>query len=470
MMLEKKKEEETARKKSKRVEEERERTRKQIQLSRNQNPNTNQWSVPPPPIQGGQSEAGTAAFLGHIRREVLNILQALASAPPRQAQTQVLAPSLNPCTPNPELGGGREEAPVIGSNGVLYWNIRGLLLLSNKTKIMYLKTLAIMRNPLTIVLTETHLNPNILDAEVNIPGNTLHRSDRVGRTHGGTCAYVRTDLATQLLLVHSNAVCESLVLKIKTLDLVLVSIYRPPDSSVEVFGEALKLCQEALNDAFEKDPKVNDILQFGDYNFSFIMWPSKTIYQDGQEDREKKSSNKEQGEILINYMEENFIENYFLVPTRGKNILDLCLSNNPTLIGKVVSTISKNISDHNLMDIELNHQYNQPKETKTKEKPYTTNLHQYDIMNADEEDWLRWRSLVEEVNFDKDTEEMNVEEKMKTFYSILEDVAAKVFKKKEYSDEPDDDVKKSKNKIPKEVRLLMRQIKDISNRIKVSNN
>ena len=99
MMLEKKKEEETARKKSKRVEEERERTRKQIQLSRNQNPNTNQWSVPPPPIQGGQSEAGTAAFLGHIRREVLNILQALASAPPRQAQTQVLAPSLTPPPP-----------------------------------------------------------------------------------------------------------------------------------------------------------------------------------------------------------------------------------------------------------------------------------------------------------------------------------------------------------------------------------
>ena len=114
MMMEKKKEEEKAReqnkKKDRRVEEESERTRKQIHLSRN--PNTTQWSVPPPPIQDGQSEADKAAFLGHIRREVLNILQALASAPVGQApvgqaptqvlvpsQTQVLAPSPTPAPP-----------------------------------------------------------------------------------------------------------------------------------------------------------------------------------------------------------------------------------------------------------------------------------------------------------------------------------------------------------------------------------
>ena len=80
--------------------------------------------------------------------------------------------------------------------------------------------MARLSNCLSIVLTETHLSDNILSAEVNIPGYTLYRSNRVGRTHGGTCVYLRDDLATQLLLSHSNSVCESLVVKVKTLDLV----------------------------------------------------------------------------------------------------------------------------------------------------------------------------------------------------------------------------------------------------------
>ena len=107
-------------------------------------------------------------------------------------------------------------------------------------------------------MTETHLSDSVVNAEVNIPGYTLYRSDRVGRTHGGTCVFVRDDLAAQLLLSHSNSVCESLVVKVKTLDLILVSIYRPPDS------EAINVCQDVIAKAMEKDPKLKTILQFRD--------------------------------------------------------------------------------------------------------------------------------------------------------------------------------------------------------------
>ena len=121
------------------------------------------------------------------------------------------------------------------------------------------------------------MRESILDAEVSIPGYTLYRSDRVGRTHGGTCIYTRDDLATQLLVSHSNGVCETLVLKVKTLDLILVSIYRPPDSSLKEFGEAIQVCKDTIEAAMVKDPKLTTILQFGDYNFPFISWPSKSI-------------------------------------------------------------------------------------------------------------------------------------------------------------------------------------------------
>ena len=128
-------------------------------------------------------------------------------------------------------------------------------------------------NPLSIVLTESHLNDNILSAEVSIPGYTLYRSDRVGHTQGDTCSYMRDDLATQLLLSCSNSVCESLILKVKTLNLFLGTIYRPPDSSLTEFEDAINVCKEGIDRAMEDGQKLTIILQLGNYNFPFISWP-----------------------------------------------------------------------------------------------------------------------------------------------------------------------------------------------------
>ena len=60
-----------------------------------------------------------------------------------------------------------------------------------------------------------------------------------------------------------------------------------------------------FSEAMEKDPKIRDILQRGDYNFPFILWENKSIYEPTQKDRQYKASVKEQGELLINYMEEH---------------------------------------------------------------------------------------------------------------------------------------------------------------------
>ena len=44
-------------------------------------------------------------------------------------------------------------------------------------------------NALVSALTETHLSPDILDAEVQIEGYTLFRADRILRSHGGVAMY-----------------------------------------------------------------------------------------------------------------------------------------------------------------------------------------------------------------------------------------------------------------------------------------
>ena len=64
------------------------------------------------------------------------------------------------------------------SNGALYLNIRGVYPKTNRTKINYIRDLASLADSAFIVMTETHLSSDILDAEVAIKGYTSYRADR----------------------------------------------------------------------------------------------------------------------------------------------------------------------------------------------------------------------------------------------------------------------------------------------------
>ena len=116
--------------------------------------------------------------------------------------------------------------------------------------------------------------------------------------------------------------CEILVVKIKSLNLILTCVNRPPDSSVESFKEALDVCQKAIDDITDTDMKVRDLLQFGYYNLQCISWPNGKIYE---KEITQKSRVKLQEELLVIYVENNFMENYIHTATRAKNILDLVL-------------------------------------------------------------------------------------------------------------------------------------------------
>ena len=89
--------------------------------------------------------------------------------------------------------------------------------------------------------------------------------------------------------------CETLVVKVKTLNLILVCVYRPPNSTLEAFEEALNVCQDAINQVTDSDPKVKDVLMLGDFNLPFICWPKREIYQ---REIEKKSGEKQQAVMI----------------------------------------------------------------------------------------------------------------------------------------------------------------------------
>ena len=274
-------------------------------------------------------------------------------------------------------------------------NIRGLCPKSNRTKVSYLSDLATESNAPFIALQETHLFQDILDAEVQISGQTLYRSDRLGgRTHGGVAVYVRDDLTVRELFKYSNNCCESIIVEIKELELILITVWRPPNSPKQLFQETLDKCQEIINSEIENETvhKSRTLLVLGDFNFPFIKWPNKRIYL-RDEEPENMSSEKTQGKMLLEWAEQNFLEQYIYSPTRKGNTIDLVFTNLVSLINGYSTIININFSDHNILRLHLNIAYRSQDRKKKKINPYPNTMYEYDLINASKEDWIRYETL-----------------------------------------------------------------------------
>ena len=122
----------------------------------------------------------------------------------------------------------------------LVLNVQGLLPGSNRGKVLQITDLATEYNSPYICITESHLTQNILDAEISIPGFVVYRSDRRYRSHGGVVTWLRNDLAVKREHRFSNGACDTLSLYIPSLNLIIINFYRPPDTTLEEFSEALE--------------------------------------------------------------------------------------------------------------------------------------------------------------------------------------------------------------------------------------
>ena len=247
--------------------------------------------------------------------------------------------------------------------------------------------------------------------------------------------------------------CETMIVKVKSLNLILICVYRPPKCAVANFREALEVCQKAINEVSETEPKVKDILQFGDFNLPCITWPSRA-------------------ELLVKYVDENFLENYIYTATRGRSILDLDFTNDHLLVHDYTTVISKKLSDHYLLNVKLNFSYNSKNKVPKAINPYATKVFEYDLAEADEETWKKFEAVLDTctADFEEETKEDKTESKLNKFYKHIERATAIIFeRKKEFREQEDEEkgtiLDKSKNKIPKYVRNLMKRKQKLSKKI-----
>ena len=130
-----------------------------------------------------------------------------------------------------------------------------------KWKIEYLKTELTERSksgmvPAVIGLTETHLKPHIVEAQLKLPDYEYVRSDRLLRKDGGVLLYVHKQIPITSTSKFDNSVCEAVTFLSSVCNSLVIGAYRPPDASFNEFKELITLFKMLLM----KSQKKKDIL------------------------------------------------------------------------------------------------------------------------------------------------------------------------------------------------------------------
>ena len=230
--------------------------------------------------------------------------------------------------------------------------------MGGKNKSPFLHDLAAQRNCLWVAVTESWLQPSILDSEllVHMPGYSLLRQDRVGRQRGGVCLFLREDLTGEIVNSFSNGVCEVLFVHVHQLNTIVTVVYRPPDTGLNEFAPILHM----MDEVFQNLPApLLTITVMGDLNFpaSVVTWhlvdgslyPRVAGHGVGNDKDCQGGQVRQQAARLFDMMAKFHLTQQVSLPTRGKEILDLVWSSNPDLVSNTVVDTFCDISDHSIV-------------------------------------------------------------------------------------------------------------------------
>ena len=189
-----------------------------------------------------------------------------------------------------------------------------------------------------ITLTESHLNSDISDCEINMNGWSIHRSDRVGRKGGGVITLIHEDLIVSEDKSYSDSTSESLMLYINDLNMGLITVYRPPNCDTASFGNNLKNINKWMEAIQKNHPSVTFCIT-GDFNMGFLKdWSYQEINSFINRTIERKENHatlvdyKAQAMDLIDFCDKWSLSQKIDEGTRNGRILDLLLVNNDLTI------------------------------------------------------------------------------------------------------------------------------------------
>ena len=297
-----------------------------------------------------------------------------------------------------------------------------------------------------VIITETHLNPDIMDAEIQIKNYNLHRADRISRKGGGVTIYSHDSISINCVESFTDKHCQAVLLYNETNNMIVVGAYRPPDTSLASFTNLMTKIQDFIN-------KFNnpDVIILGDLNFPNVVWCNNTI-KSGKSTEDNKSA-----QLLLDFMDRNFMIQKVDENTRNdKNILDVIIMNNDDHLHSITVEKCKITSDHDLVMCDLQNVFKKPTVTEGPYKPST----EFDKYNWNKAKWESIREDLKKVDWEPI---MNNETSVKNMSQKFEDTVISVASK--HTLELKLTTSSKRYCIPGERMALIRRKKKISSKI-----
>ena len=137
-------------------------------------------------------------------------------------------------------------------------------------------------------------------------------------------------------------------------------------------------------------------------------------------------------ESFNEFCDQNFLVNYITTPTRGRNILDLVLTNNHLLIHYYKTIVNRKLSDHCLLYISLNFSFNDDVKNEKVKNPYLTKIFEYETKNATQIQWGRFEYVLYNIDEEALLKDVDLEEQAKRILKILEETVERASRMRKY--------------------------------------
>ena len=304
-----------------------------------------------------------------------------------------------------------------------------------------------------ILLNETWTNAGFEDAEMRIDSFECFRGDRLtGTEHGGVCIYLRSGIPATFVGSSSVGLCEATIIFLSKSELIIASIYRSPSCKKEDFDETVLFINESISKILDKHNNTR-LLILGDFNFPDAKWESCQL------------TNPLSHQILEKLIEGNNLHQMMELPTRGKNILDLLLTDAPSDLSEITTENNHNsFTDHRSIIGKINIHNLTPKVHKTsniEETIFTT----INFKDCDQEDWCRFRYQLHQniSSFNEHDNDESVEPIYNKFKTLINKLTTTLFRNR------DNTSSKKKDTIPKFTKKLMKRRQGLNKAIDTAN-
>ena len=210
-------------------------------------------------------------------------------------------------------------------NSLLLLNARSLL-----PKFHFLQDICSILCPSIICITETWLSPSIPDVAIDLPGYSLHRTDRHHTTGGGCAIYSKAIYSAQQVTDTNLSLGDSVWITLTQCSppLLIGCVYNPPSSSS---SERRKLTQLV---SYVASLPIDSKILVGDFNLPDISWS------------DYNATPRRYHEFITQLSVDGWCQ-HVKQPTRGGHILDLVLTHGDIRTTATVCPVFPG-SDHNM--------------------------------------------------------------------------------------------------------------------------